>query len=245
MGGSKTKNKKETPMFEEMYTDGSYLEKNPSWHIDESPWKAKQILRMVTQNSIAPKTICDVGCGAGEVLKQLQDHMSDECLFWGYDISPQAFELCKSRANERLHCKLADLRQEPDVFFDLILVLDVIEHLADYFGFLKEIRPKSKYTILHIPLDLSVQTILRHNGLLKVRNDYGHIHYFTKEIAIQLLKDVGYEVLDYFYTARAIEIPSYEMPRKLLRLPRKGFFAISEDLAVRILGGWSLLVLTK
>ena len=232
-------------MFEEMYTDGSYLEKNPSWHIDESPWKAKQILRMVTQNSIAPKTICDVGCGAGEVLKQLQDHMSDECLFWGYDISPQAFELCKSRANERLHCKLADLRQEPDVFFDLILVLDVIEHLADYFGFLKEIRPKSKYTILHIPLDLSVQTILRHNGLLKVRNDYGHIHYFTKEIAIQLLKDVGYEVLDYFYTARAIEIPSYEMPRKLLRLPRKGFFAISEDLAVRILGGWSLLVLTK
>src|SRR5690348_4045539 len=105
-------------MFEEMYTDGSYLEKNPSWHIGESPWKAKQILRMITQNSIVPRTICDVGCGAGEVLKQLQDHMSDECQFWGYDISPQAFELCHSKANERLHCKLADIRQEQDVFFD-------------------------------------------------------------------------------------------------------------------------------
>ncbi len=232
-------------MFEEMYTDGSYLEKNPFWHIEESPWKAKQVLRMITQNSIVPRTICEVGCGAGEVLKQLQDHMSDECLFCGYDISPQAFELCQSRANERLHCKLADIRQEQDAFFDLILVLDVIEHLADYFGFLREIRPKSQYTILHIPLDLSVQTILRRNGLLTVRNAYGHIHYFTKEIAIQVLKDVGYEVLDYFYTARAIEVPSDELPRKLLRLPRKFLFAIREDLAVRILGGWSLLVLTK
>ncbi len=221
-------------MFEELYTGGSYLEKNPTWHVEESPWKAKQVLRMIAQNNIVPRTICEVGCGVGEVLKQLQEHMDNESLFWGYDISPQAFELCKSRANERLHFKLADIRQEQDTFFDLILVMDVIEHLEDYFGFLREIRSKSQYKILHIPLDLSVQTILRRNGLLKVRNSYGHIHYFTKEIAIQLLKDVGYEVLDYFYTSRAIEVPSNEFRRNLLRLPRKLLFAISEDLAARI-----------
>jgi cyclopropane fatty-acyl-phospholipid synthase-like methyltransferase len=232
-------------MFEELYTGDSYLEKNPTWHVEESPWKAKQVLRMIAQNNVVPGTICEVGCGVGEVLKQLQEHMDNESLFWGYDISPQAFELCKSRANERLHFKLADIRQEQDTFFDLILVMDVIEHLEDYFGFLREIRSKSQYKILHIPLDLSVQTILRRNGLLKVRKSYGHIHYFTKEIAIQLLKDVGYEVLDYFYTSRAIEVPSNEFRRNLLRWPRKLLFAISEDLAARILGGWSLLVLAK
>ena len=232
-------------MFQEMYTDGSYLEKNPTWHVEESPWKAKQVLRMMTQNNIVPRTICEVGCGAGEILKQLQEHMDNECLFWGYDISPQAFELSKSRENERLHFKLADIRQEKDAFFDLILVIDVIEHLEDYFSFLREIRPKSQYKIFHIPLDLSVQTVLRSNGLLKVRKSYGHIHYFTKEIAIQMLKDAGYEVLDYFYTARAIELPAKEFTRKLLRLPRKLFFTIRKNLAVRILGGWSLLVLAK
>ncbi len=90
-------------MFKELYTSGEYLEKNPTWHVEESPWKAKQILRMMKQNSISPRTICEVGCGAGEVLKQLQERMDPACSFWGYEISPQAFELCKPRANEKLH----------------------------------------------------------------------------------------------------------------------------------------------
>ena len=232
-------------MLEELYTSGMYLEKNPSWHVEESPWKAMYINQMMRKNHILPEKICEVGCGAGEVLKQLQEKMDKDCLFWGYEISPQAFELCQSRANERLHFKLADIRQERDTFFDLILVLDVIEHLEDYFSFLRGIRPKSDYKILHIPLDLSVQTIVRRNGLPKVREVYGHVHYYTKDIALQILKDVGYNVLDYCYTARAIEQPTREIPRKLMKLPRKLLFAIHKDLAARILGGWSLLVLAK
>ena len=232
-------------MDQKMYTSGEYLEKNPNWHVEESPWKAKQVTRMTTRNHVVPKTICEVGCGAGEVLRQLQEQMDNECLFWGYDISPQAFELSSSRANERLHFKRLDIRQEQDVFFDLMLVLDVVEHVEDYYSFLREIRPKGHYKILHIPLDLSAQTILRRDGLLKVRESYGHLHYFTKEIALQAVKDSGYEVLDWFYTARATEIPSDEFRRKLLRLPRKLLFALHRDLAVRILGGWSLLILAE
>ncbi len=232
-------------MMEKLYTSGAYQEKNPTWHIEESPWKARQVMRMMTRNHIAPKTICEVGCGAGEVLKQLQEQMDSECLFWGYDISPQAFELAKSRANKRLHFKLADIRQEQDSFFDSILIMDVIEHLEDYFSFLREIKPKSLYKIIHIPLDLSAQTVIRRNGLLNVRESYGHIHYFTKEIAIQTLKDVGYEVLDFFYTSRATELPTHQIKRNLLKMPRTLLFAMNQDLAAKILGGWSLLVLTK
>jgi cyclopropane fatty-acyl-phospholipid synthase-like methyltransferase len=232
-------------MDQKMYTSGEYLEKNPNWHVDESPWKAKQVILMTTRNHVVPKTICEVGCGAGEVLRQLQGQMDKECLFWGYDISPQAFELSSGRANERLHFKQLDIRHEQEVFFDLMLVLDVVEHVEDYYSFLREIRPKGQYKMLHIPLDLSVQTILRHNGLLKVRESYGHLHYFTKEIALQAVKDSGYEVLDWSYTARAIELPSDEFNRRLLRLPRKLLFALLRDLAVRILGGWSLLILAK
>jgi len=86
-------------------------------------------------NHVTPKTICDVGCGAGEVLKQLQESLDGECLSWGYEISPQAFEMCRSRGNERLEFMLADICQEKNIHFDLILVLDVIEHLEDYFTF--------------------------------------------------------------------------------------------------------------
>ncbi len=231
-------------MFEEIYTSGEYLEKNPLWHVEESPWKAKQIVRILAHNNIAPKTICEVGCGVGEVLKQLQESLDGECILWGYEISPQAFEVCKSRANERLYFKLADIRQERDAFFDLVLVLDVIEHLEDYFSFLREIKSKGRYKIFHIPLDLSVQTILRSGALMKRRNLHAHIHYFTKEVAIQILKDTGYEVLDYFYTPRSIELGS-ELVQRVLRLPRKLLFAIHQDLAVRIVGGFSLLVLAR
>lgn len=231
-------------MIEEIYTSGEYLEKNPTWHVEESPWKAKQIMRLIKQSGIAPRTICEVGCGAGEVLKQLQEKMDPTCSFCGYEISPQAFELSKPRAHGRLHFKLADISKEEDAFFDLMLILDVIEHLEDYFSFLRDLGPKSHYKIIHLPLDLSVQSLLRRNSLLGVRKAYGHIHYFTKDVALQMLKDVGYEVLEYFYAPRSIGLAD-NIAKKLLIPPRVLFFSIHKDLAVRILGGYSLLVLAK
>jgi SAM-dependent methyltransferase len=229
---------------ESIYTDGTYLEKNPDWHTDESPFKASQILRMLQKNRVQPKTIAEVGCGAGEVLKLLQEQMDRECRFAGYDISPQAMELCKSRANERLQFKLADISQEKDAFFEIILVLDVIEHVEDYFGFLRGIRPKSDLKIFHFPLDVSVQAVLRKRGLLKRRELYGHLHYFTKETALATVKETGYEIVNYFYTPRCIELAKGKI-QKIARVPRIICFSIHEDLTVRILGGYSLLVLAK
>jgi len=227
-----------------MYTDGGYLVKNPLWHADESPFKVAQILRMLRKDSLQPKTICEVGCGAGEVLKLLQEKMDSACTFWGYDISPQALEMCKSKANKRLQFKLADISAEEGTFFDMMLVLDVIEHVEDYFGFLNGIRPMSDLKIFHFPLDLSVQAVLRKRGLLTRRELHGHLHYFTKETALETLKDVGYEVLDCFYTPRCIELAKQTI-QKIAVLPRKICFAIHQDLAVRVLGGYSLLVLAR
>jgi hypothetical protein len=230
--------------LETIYVDGEYLKRNPSLHVQESPWKARQILRMLRRNHIVPKTVCEVGCGAGEVLRQLQKSMEPECVFCGYEISPQAYDMCQSRANDRLKFKLADIMEARDAFFDLILVLDVIEHLEDYFSFLRGIRSKSQYKIFHFPLDLCAQTVLRKNGLIKRRNLYSHLHYFTKETALRTLQDIGYEVLDSFYTPRAIELGD-GLGQKILKLPRKLGFAINRDFTARVLGGFGLLVCVR
>jgi hypothetical protein len=227
-----------------IYLNGEYLKSNPRWHKDESPFKVNQILRMMEKHRLQPKTICDVGCGAGEVLKLLHEKMDDACVFWGYDISPQALEMCQGRASERLRFKLGDVSQEEGVFFDLMLVLDVIEHVEDYFGFLAAIRPKSELKLFHIPLDLSVQTVLRKRGLLKRRQLHGHIQYFTKETALEALKDSGYEPLDCVFTSHSIEC-GQDPGQKIARLPRKMCFAIHQELTVRVLGGYSLLALAK
>ncbi|MFB3819938.1 MAG: methyltransferase domain-containing protein [Candidatus Methylomirabilales bacterium] len=231
-------------MFEDVYTSGRYLEQNPQWHVEESPWKAQQILRMLQKNRLAPKTICEVGCGAGEVLKQLQERMGPECEFWGYEVSPQAFALCQARANARLHFRLAGISEARAARCELLLVLDVLEHVEDYFGLLRAMQPISPDAIFHIPLDLSVQTVLRPDGLLKRRRLHAHIHYFSKEIALQLLRDVGYEVVDYFYTPRSIDLAT-EPVQRVLRPPRRLLFALSPDWAARLLGGFSLLVLAR
>jgi len=228
-----------------LYKDGTYLQKNPSWHVDESGWKAEQIMRLLSRHKIAPGTVCEIGCGAGEVLRQLQAGLASDCVLSGYDISPQAYELCQPRANDKLSFKLMDIRLEKeDIVFDLVLILDVIEHLEDYFSFLREVRPRGRFTIFHIPLDVSAQTVFRKNGLMKRRNMYAHLHYFTKEIALQILKEAGYRILDCLYTPRSNELGS-ELIQKLLKLPRTVGFALNQDFTVRALGGYSLLVLAQ
>ena len=52
-----------------LYSNGTYLEKNPLWYSDESPFKAAQILRMLERHRLKPKTIAEVGCGAGKCSK--------------------------------------------------------------------------------------------------------------------------------------------------------------------------------
>lgn len=227
----------------DIYKDSVYLEKNPSWHVEESPFKAKYILKLLGRHNLSPTTICEVGCGAGEVLKQLQDKMGSGCEFWGYDITPVAQRLIEPRLNEKLHFKLADPSKE-DNFYDLLLVLDVVEHVEDYFAFLRSVRPIARHKLFHFPLDISVQAVIRKNGMMKRRLDHAHLHYFTKELALQALIDTGYEIQEYFYLPRSNEIGPSPLQRAF-RLPRAALYALHRDFAVRTLGGYSLMILAR
>ncbi len=229
----------------QIYENGTYLENNPSWHEEDSPWKAKHIERIIERNSLNPQSIGEVGCGAGEILNQLSGYYDSDKKFFGYEISPQAFKLCSNKSKPNLDFFFQDLLKKDDIFLDIVMAIDVFEHVEDYCGFLRKLRKKGRYKIFHIPLDLSVQTVLRSSPIIKNRRSVGHIHYFTKETALATLKDTGYKVIDYFYTASSSELPNLGWKQKLLKLPRKFLFSVNADLAVRILGGYSLMVLAK
>jgi SAM-dependent methyltransferase len=226
----------------ESYKDGSYLAKNPTWHVEESQFKVKYISQLIRRNSLVVDSVCEAGCGAGEVLRLLQLEMPAGTEFIGFDISPQAHQLSDARANAHLHFKLADITREADLSFDLLLILDVVEHLEDYFSFLRAVRTIARHKILHFPLDISMQAVARQDGLLKRRRDHDHIHYFSKETVLATLQDTGYKPLDYFYLPRSNEIGP-DLIQKLFRVPRSFLFALHRDFAVRLLGGYSLIVL--
>jgi len=231
-------------MVREIYTSGEYLKKHPERGAGTSSWKAERILQMLRRHRMEPRTACDVGCGAGEVLKQLHDRLDSSVRFVGYEISPQAHHLCKTRESERLRFVCGDFLNENTETFDLMLLIDVVEHVEDCFGFLRALRPRAQYKILHLPLDLSAQSILR-NVPMRMRENVGHLHCFTKDTALATVREAGYEIVDWTYTDGSISLPAQSVKSYLARLPRRLLFALRPDFAVRLLGGYALLILAK
>jgi SAM-dependent methyltransferase len=227
-----------------LYEGGAYAERNPSWHEPDAPWKARHIEAMMRRNQVPAASICEVGCGTGEVLLNLASAFPDS-QFSGYEISGYAFERAKRKERTSVKFHHGDILEAGALTFDVLILADVIEHVENYVGFLKQLRPLAKRTILHIPLDLSVQSVLRVQPILGQRESVGHIHYFTKDTALATLRDCGYTVVDYKYTASRLELPHQARSSKLMHLPRRLAYALNPDLAVRVLGGYSLLVLAK
>ena len=227
-----------------IYTDGTYLRNNPDWHSDDSPWKAAHVARMLERHGIVPATVCEVGCGAGEILKSLSERLEPGTRFFGYEISPDAYRLCARKSGGNFAFKLANLLDEP-AHFDLVMAMDVFEHVEDCFTFLRKLRTKGKHKIFHIPLDLSAMSLARGKKLLDMRRSVGHIHYFSKDTALALLEDTGYKVVDYFYTSGATELGGLGWKTRLMKGPRQALYAMNPDVAARMLGGYSLLVLAE
>jgi SAM-dependent methyltransferase len=228
----------------DLYTGGEYLQHNPTWHVEDSPWKAKQIHRMLEKHRLEPRTICEIGCGAGEILSVLHGLLPPSVSFHGYDISPHALELASGRRRPRLEFHHADLLESREQF-DLVLTIDVIEHVEDVFGFLRRLRPRGLYHIFHIPLDMSVSAVLRGAPLNWARENLGHVHYFTVDTAMAILRDTGYTAVDYFYTAGVLERGRPTPRQRLIRIPSLLAWRLSPAWTAKMLSGFSVLVLAR
>jgi cyclopropane fatty-acyl-phospholipid synthase-like methyltransferase len=230
--------------MKEMYEGDLYAEKNPTWHEEDAPWKARHIERLIHKNDVPRGTICEVGCGTGEILLNLERAFPSSKLS-GYEISPQAFNRAALKQTLNTEFRLKDLLAETDARYDLVLAIDVIEHVEDYISFIKKLKTFGTYKIFHIPLDISVQSIFRAWPISELRRNVGHLHYFFKQTAIATLEDCGYTIIDHCYTASRLELPNQALSSRLVRIPRRLMFALNQDFAVRLLGGYSLLVLAK
>lgn len=226
------------------YLSGDYAAKNPDWDSGDSPWKADRVADLLDRHDLSPASIAEIGCGAGGVLAELRRRFPQSDIA-GYDIAPELIALWQAHANSRIRFTLGDFLSLNQQRFDLLLVLDVLEHLGDPFSFLERLRGHGERIIFHFPLDLSAMSVLRETPLLHVREKVGHIHYFTRGLALALLEECGYEVIDARYTGAA-----FSTPQRLLRTRFAGWFrwlvyAVNHDLGVRLLGGETLMVLAR
>ena len=224
-----------------IYSSGQYVANNPTWHQEHSEWKSVQVQRMIQKHGIRPGSIAELGCGAGGILEDLHQQLKPQPTCVGYEISPQAYAMASTRQVTGLQFKLGS--PELDQSFDLVLAMDVLEHVEDYLGFIRGMKNLGNWKILHVPLDLSMVSLLKPRLLQNARQHVGHLHYFTCETALASLDQAGLSVKDWFYTS--VELDNGAFGQKRFHQMRKFLFPRSPDFAVRMLGGFSILVLAK
>ena len=128
--------------------------------------------------------------------------------------------------------------------YALALVMDVLEHVEDCFGLVRSLRPHADLALFHIPLELTCLSLLR-NTLLAHRLAMGHIHYFTKDTALALLADAGYEVVAQRYTPAVVDLAANDVPSRIVTAVQRIGFRFAPDRSVLIVGGYALLVAAR
>ena len=220
------------------YRDGSYGIDHPNWHHEDAEAKALGVLPLL-RDLPPPARVVDVGCGAGGVLWHLQQRLGAEwsATAWeGWDVAPRAIEQAEGRAGRALRFRTGDFLAS-DATADLLLCLDVVEHVPDDLAFLAALRSRAERFLFRLPLDLSVWDVARPGPrLTQVGPRFGHRHLYTRELALQRLEAAGYVIDDVRYH-RAEPLGRGVMDR----LRRRGM-AWRPHATVRWLGGFSLLV---
>lgn len=224
------------------YLSDDYISDNPSWDVEDSPWKARKVQELLDANRIVPESLVDVGCGAGQVLVQMVAAYPNACLT-GYDIAPDAERFWAVPRASGIHLVTGNFLDSNVPVQDVLLLLDVVEHLQDPFAFLAQLRGRAKHYVFHFPLDLSAASVLRETPLLLVRDKVGHVHYYTRGLVLSLLKECGYRVVEARFTGAAFDAPGRGWKTFLAQIPRRLAFALNHAWGARLLGGETLMVL--
>ena len=142
----------------------------------------------------------EIGCGTGEILNLLKN-WGDVC---GVDYSPEAVAVCRKRGFKNLYCQdFNDLdvsgMQES---FDLVLALDVLEHIRDDVRTMKKVRSILK------PGGLFFVAVPAYKFLWSTHDEALHHlrRYHSLEIN-QKLKDSGFKILKSTHFVATLFVP--------------------------------------
>lgn len=144
------------------------------------------------------KNVLDIGCGDGILMDLLKKKGIN---VEGVDISSEAIMICKRKGH---NVALIDIARDKLPFtnksFDLIFLLDVLEHLYNPEDFLKEIiRISRGYIILSVPnfnsFAARVQVLF---GCVPENNksSQGHIYWFNKKELEKILKKINLTIIE-------------------------------------------------
>lgn len=181
-----------------IYSDGTYIASNPSLHAEDSEFKMSyvaQLLEKVDWNRTRIN-ILDIGGGAGILGKFVCEWFIKR----GYTVSVHALDLSREmlevqKKNNPYLEKISagEITLLGEEFFDLILMIDVIEHIEKCDQFAYNLNKIAKFIVYNIPTEINMFDSLR-NVVMRKRyysiqtESLGHIHFFSVKTAVAFAK---------------------------------------------------------
>ena len=126
-------------------------------------------------------SLLDAGCGDGEALVRLQHILPRETT--GIDIDVKQIDIAKSKISD-VKFEVRDLMKLPylDDSFDLVICLEVLEHVANPESILSEIaRVSAKHLIISVPNEpyFMLGNLLRGKNISRLGDDAQHINHWS------------------------------------------------------------------
>lgn len=136
------------------------------------------------------KSILDVGCGEALILKSINNKFPGSEIH-GMDISKRSLDFARELL-PNAHFSLGNIYNIPakDDAFEMVLALEVLEHLNDPSKALEELRRVShKYCMISIPLEpwFRIGNILSGKNWPRFGNDAEHLNIWNKSEVIHLI----------------------------------------------------------
>lgn len=179
--------------------------KYPHLHIEDSANKIKELSEVIPSD-FRIRSLLDVGSDAGLITQAIGErHKANQVD--ALDLSDQAIELTRIALNsfpksEVKQCTLEEY--QPQRSYDMIMFIDVLEHLNDPVNTLKTAAKLSHFLAVRSPLEESQMNRLEkkyfgrdYQRLMEQR--YGHIQHFSQESFREILDAGGFDVINTRY----------------------------------------------
>ena len=170
------------------------------------------MLASTLERGAEKRRVLDIGCGTGTNLELLREFGEVE----GVDGELAAVEICYDRGEERVRHAPGQTLPFPDGAFDLVSLMDVIEHAEDDQDILRE-----AWRVL-APGGLALVTVPAYMWMWGAQDTIAHHHRrYSRPLLLASLARVGFVPLraSYFNTLLFPPIAAARLIRRLLPTP--------------------------